>query len=46
MKKSLRANLKHQYRVSQYREHYFSSHNENNGDYYEYLSLSRFVDEF
>ena len=39
------AKLKHQYRVSQYGEHDCSATNIKNGDYYENLSLTRFVDE-
>ena len=39
------ANPKHQYRVSQYGEHDCSAHNVKNGDYYDYQSLTHFVDE-
>ena len=35
----------HQYRVSQWGEHNCSAHNKKNGDYYEYPSLSHFMDE-
>ena len=44
-KKALLANPKHQYRVSQCGEHDCSAHNEKNGDYYEYPSLTHFMDE-
>ena len=39
------ANLKHQYRVSQYGEHGWSANNKKNRDYYEYPSLYIFTDE-
>ena len=39
------ANPKHQYRVSQRREHDCSAHNEKNGDYYGYPSLTHLTDE-
>ena len=39
------ANPKQQYQVSQYGEHDFSACNKKNGNYYEYPSLSHFIDE-
>ena len=39
-RKSFLANPKHQYRVSQWGERDCSAHNEKNGDYYDYPSLS------
>ena len=39
------ANPKHQYRLSQRGEHDCSAHNNKKGDYYEYQSLSHFMDE-
>ena len=36
---------KHQYPVSQWGEHNCSAYNKKNGDYYEYPSLSHFIDE-
>ena len=44
-RKAFLANPKLQYRVSQYREHDSSNHNKKNEDYYEYSSLSNFIDE-
>ena len=44
-RKALGANLKQQYCLSQYGEHYCSAHNEKNGDYIEYPSFSHFTDE-
>ena len=44
-KKPLPANPKHQYRVSQCGEHYCRAKNKKNGYYYEYPSLSHFMDE-
>ena len=38
-------NPKHQYHVSQSEEHDCSASHKNNGDYYEYPSLSHFKDE-
>ena len=38
-------NPKHQYSISQYREHDCSAHNEKNRDYHEYPSLTHFTDE-
>ena len=43
--KAFLPNPKHQYRVFQYGEHYYSAHTEKNGDYNEYPSLSYFKDE-
>ena len=43
--KAFVANPKHQYRASQWGEHDCSAHNEKNGDYNEYPSLSHFTDE-
>ena len=40
------ANQNHEYRVSQRDEHDCSAHNEKNGDYWEYPSLTHFTDEF
>ena len=42
--KSILAKPKHQYSVSQYGKDDCSAHNENNGDYNEYPSLSHFMD--
>ena len=44
-KNSFLINLKHQYRVSQSGERDCGAHNETNGDYNEYSSLSHFTDE-
>ena len=44
-KKALHANPKHQYRVSQCVEYDCHANNKRNGDYYEYPSLSPFMDE-
>ena len=44
-KKAFPANPKYQYRVSQCGEPDCSAPNKNNGDYYEYLSLTCFRDE-
>ena len=44
-KKGFLGNPKHQYHVSQRGEHDFSADNKKNGDYYEYPSLSQFLDE-
>ena len=44
-KKAFLANRKHQYHVSQCGEHDCSAHNKKNGDYYEYPSLSHFMNE-
>ena len=43
--KAFLANLKHQYRVSQWVEYDCSAHNEKNGDYNEYPILSHFMHE-
>ena len=43
--KAFLANPKHQYHVSQWGGHDYSAHNEKNGDYCEYPSLSHFIDE-
>ena len=45
-KKSFSCNPKHGYHVSQLGELDCSTHNKKNGDYYEHLSLSHFMDEF
>ena len=39
------ANPKHQYRESKHGEHDCSANNNENGDYYEYPSVSYFTDE-
>ena len=39
------ANVKHQYRVSEYGEHDCRTQNEKNGNYYEYPSLTYFTNE-
>ena len=44
-RKAILANPKHQYRVSQGREHDCSVHNQKNKDYYEYPRLPHFLDE-
>ena len=44
-RKAFLANSKHQYRVSQCGEHDCSARNKKNGDFYEYPSLSHFMDE-
>ena len=44
-RKTFLANPKCQYCVSQWGEHDCSAYNKNNGDYYEYPSLSHFIDE-
>ena len=44
-RKAFLANSKHQYRVSQCGEHDCNAHNEKNEDYYEYPSLTLFMDE-
>ena len=44
-KKAFLANPKRQDCVSQCGEHDYSTHNKNNRDYYEYTSLSLFMDE-
>ena len=44
-RKAFLANPKPQYRVSQYREHDCGAHNEKNGDYNEYPSLSHFSNQ-
>ena len=43
--KAFLTNPKHQYRVSQCGEHDCSDHNEKNADFYEYPSLTHFIDE-
>ena len=43
-RKAFLANLKHQDCASQYGEHDCSANNKKNGDYYEYRSLSHFMD--
>ena len=43
--KAFHENAKHQYHASQWGEHDCSAHNEKNGDYNEYPSLSHFTDE-
>ena len=45
-RKALLANTKHQYRVSQYAEQDCGAHNEKNGDYYKYPSLTYFTNEY
>ena len=44
-RKAFLANPKHQYRVSQHGENDYSAHNENNGDYNEFPSLSHYTNE-
>ena len=44
-RKTLIANPKHQYRVSQCEEHNYNANNKKNEDYYEYPSLSHFTDK-
>ena len=44
-RKAFLANPKHQDHVSQYGEHGSSANNKKNGDYYDYPSLSHFIDE-
>ena len=44
-KKAFLENRKHQYRVSQCTEHDCGANKKWNGDYYEYPSLSHFMDE-
>ena len=44
-RKAFLANRKCQYHVSQWGEHDCSAHNEKNGDYNDYPSLSYFMDE-
>ena len=43
--KAFLANPKHQYRASQRGEHDGNAHKKKNGDYYEYTSLTHFMDE-
>ena len=43
-RKAFPSNQKHQYHVSQCGEHDCSGHNKKNGDYYDYPSLSYFMD--
>ena len=44
-RKAFLANRKQQYRVSKHGELFCSAHNEKNGDYYEYPSLTHLTDE-
>ena len=44
-RKALLTNPKHQDHVSQWGENDYYAHNKKNGDYYEYLSLSHFMDK-
>ena len=44
-KKAFPINPNLQYRVSKCEERDYSAHNNKNGDYYEYPSLSYFMDE-
>ena len=44
-RKGFLGNPKHQYRLSQCKEHDCSDHNKKNGDYRGYPSLSHFTDE-
>ena len=44
-RKAFYANPKLEYRVSQCGEHDYSANNKNNGDYFEYPSLSHFMDK-
>ena len=44
-KKAFPANTKHENRVSQSEEHNCCANNKKNGDYYEYRSLSHFIDK-
>ena len=43
--KAFAANPNHRYHVPQWGEHDCNGHNEKNGDYYEYPSLTYFTDE-
>ena len=44
-KKTFLANSKHQYHAPQCGDHDYPANNKKNGDYYEYQSLSYFIDE-
>ena len=44
-RKAFLANQKHEYRVSQCREHDCNANNKKIRDYYKYPSLSHFMDE-
>ena len=44
-RKAILANRKHQYSISQWAGHDCGANNKKNGDYYEYPSLSHFIDE-
>ena len=44
-RKTFLKNPQHQCHVSQRGKHDYGAHNKKNGDYYEYLSLSHFMDE-
>ena len=44
-RKAFLANPKHKYRVSEFGKHDGSAYKKKNGDYYEYPSLSHFMDE-
>ena len=44
-RKAFAINPKHQYHLSERGEHDCSTHNENGGDYYNYPSLSHFMNE-
>ena len=43
--KAFLANLKHQNHLSQWGEQDYGANNKKNGGYYEYLSLSHFMDK-
>ena len=45
-RKAFLPNPKHQYRVSQQREHDCIAYNKKNRDYYEYPSVTHFMDEY
>ena len=44
-RKAFPVNLNLRHRVSKYGEHDYSAHNKKDGDYYEFASLSHFMDE-
>ena len=44
-RKGFLPNAKHQYRVSKNEKHYYSDYNKKNADYYEYPSLTHFIDK-
>ena len=44
-KKAFATNPKHQYRLSQFGGHDYNARNKRNRDYYDYLSLTHFMNE-